>query len=838
MSTMLRPFGTLETLADVVGARLVGDEGARWISRVSVDSRHAMPEGTLFVALKGPRFDGHAFVEEAARRGASAALVCEGWWRGGEAPLPLLVVEDTLDALQRLAGWWRQRWGKTVVAITGSNGKTVVKELLASVLARAGITLHRSPSSYNSQVGVALSLLGLRVEHELAIIEAGISRVGEMTRLARMISADIGVLTSVGLAHAEGLPTLEITAREKIALFLDGQRPLQVVIVPESLPDVVNHELSVRVGQERLDRSSVCDVVSRGEQWLFKARVGDVWHDLSVISPARHDVENAALAITAAIRLGATLDHARDVLAHPPRAPMRLEIHTTPRGITLINDTYNADPTSAQAAIEALGHHAGSNRAVAILGDMLDLGELSDREHERLGLYIQEHSAIGLLVCLGEQAAKIASSASRAGMDAGKIRVCDTLDGLHETLNELLEPGDVVLFKASRAVGLDRAASRLLESVGPTRLYIDLEAVRGNFHAARAQLPADTRTMGVVKSFAYGNDATRISTLLMREGVDALAIAYADEGEELRRAGVTAPILVLNTLAEEADKIVRARLMPVVYTERVARALDAEAARQGVASLDAHVKVDTGMNRAGVRVYELPALLDALAQTPRLRVTGMMTHLAAADAPDEDDFTRAQLARFDEAVGIARARGLSILTRHAANSAGAWRFPEAALDMVRLGVGLYGLSLDGSPAYDAQTRCAVRFVTHILHVKEVPAGESVGYMRSWRAPYDARIATIAAGYNDGLPRYMSNGGPVLIRGQRCPIVGRVCMDATMVDVTALGDDLSHGEEVVIFGEQGDAFISPGEVAARGSTIHYELLCSISPRVRRIFVDAR
>lgn len=821
------------------------------IKQITIDSREHIGDACLFIALRGERFDGHDFLTHVASAGAVAALV----ERGARAPDELecvIEVDDALTALQSLAAAWRQRMPARVIGITGSNGKTIAKEMIAAMVSRRFAT-YRSPGSYNSQVGVALALLGIEPEHEVAIIEAGISAVGEMEKLQRMIDPDVGVITNIGLAHAAGLPTLDVTAREKMHLFDDITEERGWLVYSEDDPTLAEaasawrgRALGVRVSNDVVRPRHALAAGGQPAYTIYYERAGDAW-ELAVgesveddeapyrlSASAEHSVKNAAIAIAVASELGCESAEIRDGLAAFEVAPMRLEMHTTPDGITLINDAYNADPTSVRAALGVLMQQGGAQRKIAILGDMLDLGVLAHAEHANVGRFAAD-AGVDLLIGVGEFADALVDGALAAGMPPEQARACESLDALDPILDELLMTSDMILFKGSRALGLERVAERLLESVGPTRLTVDLEALRENYHATRRHLGAGVKVLAVVKSFGYGNDATRVSMALVREGVSALAVAYPDEAIPLRRMGLSLPILVNNTMIEEADKIVKYDLTGLVYSRRVAAALAARARAKGrVARV--HIKVDTGMRRVGIEPERLPALLAWLKEQGSIEVTGVMTHLAGADEVRHDDFTNEQLARFERALAMVRATGIDPGVVHAANTAAAWRFERARHDMVRVGIGLYGVAPSAEVEADSDgLRLALRMSTRVIHIKWVDVGESVGYGRTWVAPRRSLIATIAAGYNDGFARYMSNGGEVLIAGRRCPVVGNVCMDASMIDVTNVADAVSVGDEVVIFGEQRGASIHPNELARRGGTISYEVLCNISPRVRRIFV---
>lgn len=825
---------TIEAIADIVGGTLVRGPEFAVVHEVATDTRVPLGSATLFVALRGENFDGHHFLVDAASRGALAALVDRDH---ADAPRfdAVITVDDTLAALQALAAEHRRRFDGTVVGITGSNGKTIVKEMLASIVGRH-VTTFRSPGSYNSQVGVAHSIFGLRDAHEVAIIEAGISERGEMDRLQAMIAPDVGVITNIGEAHLAGFGDLEVTASEKLRLFADLHGPL----VWNADDSVLRGRLATLQGLKLFAFGEAYDASYRivkvgadasGFDVTIRFPSGDT-HKFRINVPGHHNVWNAAAAIATADLLEVPVDTIREGLASFDVAPMRMEMHTTQAGVTLLNDAYSSDPVSAAAALHALAHYAAGNRTVAVLGDMLDLGAASETAHEELGQLVAR-LGIDHLVCVGP----LARVAGRAAVAAGLpfSRVVDTLDTepLGELLEEFVKPGDFVLFKGSRAIGLERAAQTLLESVGPTRLYVDLGIVRENVQVIRRALGVSAGLMAVVKSFAYGNDSNRVALTLVNAGVDAFMVAFPDEGIPLRQRGIELPILVTNVRPSEVDKIVKYDLTALVFEPAALEALEREAARRG-AVVAVHVEVDTGMNRLGVEPAQAVSFCQRIAQSRHLQFDGVMTHFAVADDLREDAFTREQIAVFEEVIAaLARADVVPRIV-HAANTAAAWRFPQARYDMVRVGLGLYGVHPSAEVADDAVgIEPALEFVTEITYVKPVMPGESVGYGRRFKPTEPRRIATIAAGYNDGLPRFMSNGGEVLVHGVRCPIVGNVCMDVAMVDVTDVAD-AAAGDEVVIFGRRGDAEITIDELALRGDTISYEILTNISPRVRRIF----
>ncbi len=829
---------SLAEVADSCGGTLDWGTPETVVRDVATDTRKPIPEGSLFVALRGDNFDGHDFVREAFEAGARAAIVDRGDWEhvSGRG---IVRVDDTLDGLQRLAAAWRARFDLPVVGVTGSNGKTIVKEMLSGIVARE-TTVYRSPASYNSQVGVPLSLLGLDDDHDLAIIEAGISRVGEMERLQRVIQPDIGVITNIGLAHAAGLGTLETTAREKLELFADFEdEPLIYPVESEALQ---SHEMPGRpIGfrgtfETTSDRREAAYALRnrkpRPDGFDFSVRTPEgETRELSLHVPGEHNVQNAICALTVAREIDASWPSIRAGLASFELGPMRLEMHTTPSEVTLLNDAYSSDPVSARAALSALQQYAAGRRRIAILGDMLDLGEHAEDAHRALGAVCADLE-LDELICFGTRATWIGEAARQHGMEASSVEHFEEMDRLVAWLDAELQSDDVVLFKASRRLKLDRAAEQLLESVAPTRLHVNLDHIRTNYHALGRHVGDDTGFMAVVKSFGYGNDSTRVAQTLVREGVEALAVAYPDEAIPLRERGLELPILVTNVLPEEADKIAEYDLTAQLYTRRLGRALDEEARRRGT-TVDAHLKVETGMNRVGLPPGEAVEFARWVEELEGVDYRGSMTHFAVADVPSETDYTRDQLETFRDVLERLEAANLAPEIVHAANTAAAWRFPETHFDMVRVGLGLYGLAPSDAVYETGDMAHALRLTTRIVHMKTVEPGETVGYGRTWRAEQPTRIATIAVGYNDGLPRFMSNGGEVLIGGRRCPIVGSVCMDVSMVDITDV-PDVDIGDEVVIFGRQGDERVTVDEIAERGDTINYEILCNISPRVRRIF----
>jgi alanine racemase len=541
--------------------------------------------------------------------------------------------------------------------------------------------------------------------------------------------------------------------------------------------------------------------------------------------PAPELARDAELALEVARRLGIDDETARGGLSRWRPAPGRLEIAMTPRGVLLLNDAYTADPESVVMALRVLQRDRSSGRSVAVLGGMAQLGLARERAHREVGEEVARLD-VDRLVAVGEGGAGIAAAAVANGYPAERVtRVAAAAEAAVE-LDATLRPGDRVLLKASQPDRLEQVAAELLDAVSSTRLFIDLDAIVENHRALRARA-GGTPLMAVVKSYGYGADSVRLAQTLEHAGCEAFCVAFPDEGALLRARGIRSMILVQNVLPQEVDKLFRHGLSAEVGSFEQLELVAGHAASHGaVARL--HLKFDTGMGRIGFLPADVDRVAAAVLSAPSVRVEGLMTHFAGADDPGFDDLTREQIAQFvavRDALGRAGIRPRYV---HAANTSGVVRFPEARFSMVRSGIGLFGFG--GAPGQ----RRALRLLTRVISVKELPEGHPVGYGFSWRAQGGPRrVAVVALGYNDGYPRALSNRGWMAVNGVACPVVGRVCMDVTMLDVTGVGAPILPGSDVVVFGTRpGEPDLS--ELARLADTIEYELLTRLSPRVRRIF----
>jgi alanine racemase len=847
------------------------------VATLLLDSRRAgLTEGAVFFALRGPRHDGHHHLAALYAKGVRQFVVSHP--PASLAPFAgagFVQVPDALAALQALAARHRAAFARPVWGITGSNGKTIVKEWLAQLLA-PDEDICRSPKSYNSQVGVPLSVWELSPgRHTLGIFEAGISERGEMARLAEIIRPTHGIFTTLGTAHNAGFASEAEKLAEKLRLFEQSGFELLVYCADQpavhaavracGLPALAwtRHAVPGAVLRFRLKPTSSGTTTVRVRLGEAEAAAHFVDEQPLLRAAARFtlpfadepSVENALHCL--AVLLWRQLDPAtalapaeiqrRLLRLHP--VAMRLEMKAGRHGCYLLDDTYNNDLAGLALALDALSRQARPGGRTLILSDVLESGLPSADLYARVAALVRAHGVtrlIGVGEALSEELKpkELSLDQVQPGQAlttlASNSHLATQFYPTTETLLADLRPQDfqneTILVKGARRFGFERVVAALQQPQHGTVLEVNLDALTHNLQYYRQQLAPRTKLMVMVKAFAYGSGSYEVASLLEFQRADYLAVAYADEGQQLRDNGISLPIMVLNPGPDSFGQLRRYRLEPEIYSlERLQDYLQAarEAATDGAGPLPPlHLKLDTGMRRLGFSEEELPALLALLAShRAELPVAGIMTHLAAADDPAHDDFTHEQLATFRRmAAAIEAVLGRPAL-KHALNSAGIRRFPEAQLDMVRLGVGLYGVEAGAENAANLLPVSTLK--TTISQIKTLPAGTTVGYGRRGAATsHERRVATLAIGYADGYDRRFSNGaGLVLLHGRRAPVVGSVCMDMVMVDVTDIAE-ARPGDVAVVFGEGLDT----SELAARIGTIPYELLTNVSERVKRVFVS--
>jgi alanine racemase len=818
---------SIQHIARVLGAELLNAEPhERGIAHLATDSRRLLyAAGTLFFAIKGPRRDGHDFIDRAYDAGVRDFVVGRHIDISPFSGANFLLTPDVVGALQALAIHHRRRFSLPVIGITGSNGKTIVKEWLFQLL-REDFHLVRSPGSYNSQIGVPLSVWQIATEHELGIFEAGISRMGEMARLAPIIDCQVGVLTNIGEAHSEGFPSKRKKLEEKLQLFQSAE-----VIIYRADDPMVDEALR-RLGKPLLSwgfrRSVDLEIIEPIEyredgariEGRYRGRMVRAWIPFS--DPA--SAENAIHCWAVSLYLGLDPDRIGERMRRLEQVAMRLELGEGINGCVVINDSYNNDISGLTQALQFLSQQARDERRVLILSDILESGRDAAALYREVAQLLARRP-VRRFFGIGPEIRRLASFLS-PGIEAHYYP--DT-DAFLAEVDKLHFHQETILLKGARPFAFERIGLRLTSLAHQTVLEINLSAMADNLRVYQRFLAPETRLMVMVKASAYGGGSLEVAHFLARQGVNYLAVAYADEGVALRQGGVRLPILILNPEPAVFDLLVRFGLEPELYSPSILRRYgEYTAGRGGV--FPAHIKLDTGMRRLGFDTGQLDALIDLAGAFPHLRVQSVFSHLAASEDPAHDAFTHEQAARFTamyerlvEALGYRP-------PRHLLNTNGMVRFPRYQFDMVRLGIGIYGSDISG--ATEGALRPVFSLKTRIAQIKEVAPGETVGYGRLGAADHPRRVATIAIGYADGFRRVAGNGRyQVSVRGRMAPTVGNICMDVSMIDVTGI-PEAREGDEVIIFAH------SPSiEAYARAiNSIPYEAATSISPRVKRVYVQ--
>jgi len=823
---------SLAELADIVDGELLGDPDPATVVEAATIHSERIHRASAFFALSGSRSDGHRFVGDALANGALAAVVARGRLPPRSVEGGVLVeVDSPLRALQALAAWWRRRLRADVVAVVGTNGKTVTKDALVH-FAGCCARVHGSPGSYNSQVGVPLALLACPADCDLVVVEAAVSEPGEMARLAGVVQPDHVVVTNLGSRWSSHFADRAAHARE-ILTIARRLRPGSWVLVGEDAPELAACSLGAarRLVIGTSPRLPVFGPAARVPEGLaMDVAFPDGAAGVVVArTPSDAVLADVRSAMTAAFLLGAPgselLEAAR---AYVPTSA-RTEIWRSPGGVSVVRDVATPDPIAVRSAVRAAARLAApGRRVVVVLTEPLDHPSADSAGAFAAAVVSEGASALWGLTVASHRVVAEAVSALAPDTD---VRLAPDLDRLRGILVGDLGAGDAVLVQSPRERGVGDLSVAVMESMAPTRLYVDLAALEDNVTAFRRIVGPSVRIMGMVKALAYGTDAAAVSGVLQGSGVDALGVSGVDEGVALRRSGVSAPILVLLGTGAEMTKMLRYRLTPLVYGPEMLEAVLAVGA--GGEEISAHLEVDTGMHRTGLVPVAAIDAARRLAACPGVTLSGLMTHLASADDPAEDAATAEALARFRGVADSLAANGIGGLVRHAAATAATIRLPEAHFDMVRVGLGLYGIHPSTATAEAAKLQCAVGLVSRIVEVVEVPAGERVGYGGTFTAPAGGRrVGVVPAGYHDGVPRSASNAGVVVVAGVRCPIVGRVSMDSMAVDLTAC-PEAGVGTDVLVYGRHHDWSLPPEELAASAGTIAHELLARLGPRVQRI-----
>ena len=822
---------SIEKITTLIGARRIGETDAQ-IGWLLTDSRSlCFPEETLFFALKSTRNDGHRYIEDLYRRGVRNFVVEAKSFSSLLAPhasfqdANFLVVPSPLAALQRLAERHRDEFNIPIVGITGSNGKTMVKEWLYQLLLPSQ-KIVRSPRSYNSQIGVPLSVWLLNEQTEIGIFEAGISQPGEMMALRDIIQPTIGVLTSLGSAHQENFRSMEEKCMEKLELMHDTE-----AMVYCSDNDTVSR--CIRRLQYKGEKVawSQCDeqvalFVKRIENKGQSARITYIWqgeentYTIPFIDEA--SIEDTITCAAVALHLGLTPGQLADRMPKLEPVAMRLEVKEGQRGCLLINDSYNNDINALDIALDFMQRResAGSLAKTLILSDIFQTGTPPEKLYAQVSdLAVKRGISkfIGIGPELSAQADKIQIADKQFFADVNHFLSSDAFAALHHEL---------ILLKGARPFGFDQITEQLEQKVHETILEVNLNAVVENLNYYRSFLKPETKMVCMIKADGYGAGAVEIARTLQDHRVDYLAVAVADEGVTLRKAGITANIMIMNPEMTAFKTMFDYDLEPEVYSFRLLDALIKAARKEGITRWPVHIKLDTGMHRLGFDpVHDMDELIDRLKHQTAVIPRSVFSHFVGSDSDDFDAFSAQQFALFEAGSSKLQAAFSHKILRHIDNSAGIEHFPERQLDMCRLGLGLYGIdSRDNRILNTVST-----LKTTILQMHHVPAGETVGYSRKGKLDRDSVIAAIPIGYADGLNRHLGNRrGYCLVNGQKAPYVGNICMDVAMIDVTDI--PCQEGDQVEIFGEHLPVTVLSDAI----DTIPYEVLTGVSNRVKRVY----
>ncbi len=814
---------TLNEIAEVVKGTVKGN-GELSFNRLLIDSRNlAFPSDSLFVAIKGERNDGHIFIQDLYKKGVKCFLVSS---EPSEKPVDaaFVVVSDTLTALQNLAAFHRHHFTYPVIGITGSNGKTVVKEWLFEILKEKKVIV-RNPRSYNSQVGVPLSVWQMDGTHELGIFEAGISKAGEMEKLAEIISPEIGIFTTIGPAHQENFHDLKQKVSEKLKLFVKSKILLYCCDYPELAEIIPGFCNKHGIKPFSWSRSVTADLAiynieKSSEKCLITGKYKEQQQHLSIPFTDEASIENSILCWAALLAMDYSFEFISGQILNLSPVAMRLQLNEGINNCSIINDTYNSDLASLRIALHFLAQQNQHKTKILVLSDILQSGyDEANLYAEVSGLVNQQK--LDQIIGIGPAITKYSEKFNIPG------RFFSNAEEFIHHLSSLNLNNVTILLKGARKFEFEKISNVLQQKAHETVLEINLNAFVHNLNQHKAVLPYGTGIMAMVKAFSYGSGLFEIANLLQFEKVNYLAVAYADEGIELRQNGISMPVMVMSPEPGSFEKMIDYNLEPELYNLRVMQMFQHEAKKHGKQNMNVHIKLDTGMKRLGFEESELDLLLFKLMKNPWLKVKSVFSHLVSADDPKDDTFTFKQIDLFkDMTKKIESALGYGFL-KHILNSAGVERFPKSSFDMVRLGIGLYGFSTGNALAGKLENVISLKTV--ISQIKQVSADETVGYNRKGTFSRDSVIATIPIGYADGLDRRFSNGkGKFKVNGKPAPVVGNICMDMCMLDITDL--EAKEGDEVIIF----DSAEEIQNIAGETGTIPYEILTGISRRVKRVY----
>ncbi len=809
---------TINAICNIVKGKFIQQQHDVGIEHLVYDSRLiTSTEGSLFFALHSPQRDGHYYIEEAFKKGIRNFVV-DKEVKSDFVDCNIIKVADTLKALHQLAANHRNNFNIPVISITGSNGKTIVKEWLYQLL-QDDHAIVRSPKSFNSQLGVPLSVWQINSTHELAIIEAGISKAGEMDSLEKIIKPTIGVFTNLGQAHDEGFPSQEEKLREKIKLFQNSD----IVIGQDKFLDSLPRDKKFTSGKADSNNLQIISIESSTSSTIIHGSF--LFYPTSVVIPFIDEasIENAINCWCVMLYFEYNEQTINDRFASLHTVDMRLQLGSGINHCTIINDSYSADLTSLQIALHfLLQQHTGQKRTI-ILSDFVETGKPDEKLYELIAHHIIQNK-VEKVIAVGKS---ISSHLPALLPPAVEVNNFYSTEDFIKNFKQSHFVNEIILVKGARQFQFEKIVQMLETKVHQTLLQIDLNAIAHNLKEYRKLLKPATKIMAMVKAFSYGSGGAEIANILQFNNIDYLGVAYADEGVALKEAGVSIPVMVMNAEESSFLNIINHNLQPVLYSLFLLRKFESFLNQQGIQGYPVHLEIETGMNRLGFTLQDCNLLKDHFKERGVFKIQSVFSHLVASEDAAQDDFTIQQASVFSQAIEILQQIVSYPFLKHISNSAAIIRHPQLHMDMVRLGIGLYGVEIE-TKKLNLQPVATLR--STIAQIRNLHAGDTVSYNRTGVLKEDTVIATVRIGYADGYSRIFSNGtGKMLINGKLAPVVGSVCMDMTMINITGI-EGVKDGDEVFVFGKS----LPVAEVAAWANTIPYELMTSVSQRVKRIY----
>ncbi|MEO6406311.1 MAG: bifunctional UDP-N-acetylmuramoyl-tripeptide:D-alanyl-D-alanine ligase/alanine racemase [Ferruginibacter sp.] len=820
-------------IADVLQVKPLQQCSNPSIARLLTDSRKMLiPDSTLFFAINTAKRNANVFIKELYDKNLRNFIIqsVDDIELSLFAEANIILVPDVLGSLQQIAAHHRHKFQFPVIGITGSNGKTIVKEWLYQLLSNE-FNIIRSPRSYNSQVGVPLSIWQMSEAYNLAIIEAGISTIKEMSRLQKIIDPDFGLITFIGDAHAEGFESVSQKINEKLALFTQAKMLIYSNddgLLQEGVRQFVktqNPGMQLFTWGFKPGADLTILQTERGQNGtLLTASWKNESFKFFIPFTDKASVNNAISCCCVLLKLDIPADKIFEKMRQLRPVEMRLELKEGISNCSIINDSYSVDINSLSIALDFLSQHPRHKKHTVILSDLFQAGQPANQLYKTIA-EVLARKKLFRFIGIGNQL----SLHQQLFSGIEQMHFFNTTEELISAIPALQFRDETILLKGARTFEFEKISQLLEQKNHETILEINLNALRHNFLTYKKLLAPGTKLMAMVKAFSYGSGSFQVASLLQHEGADYLAVAYADEGIELRRAGIHLPIMVMNTEAKAFESIIANNLQPELYSFNILKAFKDYLLTQGISHYPVHIKLDTGMHRLGFEKDDIEKLCELISVDISLHIVSVFSHLVASDDISQDDFTNHQWKLFvSMSDGIKKVTGHKFL-RHIANTSAIHRHKEMQMDMVRLGIGLYGINPDAAMQKKLQNVTTLK--TTVSQVKKVKKGDSVGYGRKAILEKDSIIATVRIGYADGYPRTLGNGkGKMFINGSLAPVIGNVCMDMTMIDITGIA--AGEEDEVTVFGE----VLPVSELASWASTIPYEILTNISQRVKRVYYE--